>query len=60
VHSLKGAAGTACAVWLARRAAALETRLKRGEGVDAADVAALTEAFEAWRGEVHAAEALTA
>ena len=39
---------------LARRAGVLEMRLKRGEGVDEADVPALAEAFEAWRGEVHA------
>jgi HPt (histidine-containing phosphotransfer) domain-containing protein len=56
VHSLKGAAGTACAVSLARRAAALEMRLNRGEAVEEADLPALTRAFEAWRGEVHAAE----
>jgi HPt (histidine-containing phosphotransfer) domain-containing protein len=57
VHSLKGAAGTACAVWLAGRAAGLEMRLKRGEEVEEVDVSALTEAFEAWRGEVQEAEA---
>ena len=56
VHSLKGTAGAACAVSLARLAVALETRLTRGEGVAEADVPALTEAFEAWRGEVHATE----
>jgi signal transduction histidine kinase/CheY-like chemotaxis protein/HPt (histidine-containing phosphotransfer) domain-containing protein len=54
VHSLKGAAATACAVSLARLAAALETCLERGDGVAEADVSALTEAFEAWRAEVHA------
>jgi CheY-like chemotaxis protein len=56
VHSLKGAAGAACAVSLARLAVALEMRLKRGEGVKEADPPALTEAFEAWRREVHATE----
>ncbi len=63
VHSLKGAAGTAFAVSLARRAAALEVRLNRGEDMEESDMPALTEAFESWRGEVHAAElhaALTA
>jgi HPt (histidine-containing phosphotransfer) domain-containing protein len=56
VHSLKGAAGTAFAVSLARRAAALEVRLNRGEDMEESDMPALTEAFESWRGEVHTAE----
>ena len=56
VHSLKGAAGTACAVALAGHAAALEMRLKRGRSVGEADLPVLTAAFEAWRGEVHATE----
>jgi signal transduction histidine kinase/CheY-like chemotaxis protein/HPt (histidine-containing phosphotransfer) domain-containing protein len=57
VHSLKGAAGTACAMRLTGLAEALETRLKRGEGVEEADVPALIQAFEAWRDAVHVTEA---
>ena len=49
VHSLKGTAGAACAVLLAQRASALELRLTRGEPVGDADIAALRDAFEAWR-----------
>lgn len=56
VHSLKGAAGAACAVSLSRRAAGLEMRLKRGEALQAADVTALTDAFAAWIGEVRETE----
>jgi hypothetical protein len=62
VHTLNGAAGAACAVVLARHAAAVEMRLKRGEDLAAADLPALTLAFEAWREAVRAAvrhEALT-
>jgi signal transduction histidine kinase/CheY-like chemotaxis protein/HPt (histidine-containing phosphotransfer) domain-containing protein len=55
IHSLKGAAGTACAVCLAGRAAELEMRLRRGEDVTDADLPALTQAFEAWRDKVHEA-----
>ena len=52
VHSLKGTAGAACAELLFTRAADLQLRLTRGGGFDAAELAALTEAFEAWRREV--------
>ena len=57
VHSLKGTAAAACAVALSHRAAALEARLKQGEGVAEADVLALIQAFEAWREGVHVTEA---
>ena len=55
IHSLKGAAGAACAELLYTRAADLELRLVRGNGLDATDLPRLSEAFEAWRGEVRPA-----
>jgi HPt (histidine-containing phosphotransfer) domain-containing protein len=48
VHSLKGAAATACAVSLSHRAACLEMRLKADDMLDEIDTAPLTEAFDAW------------
>lgn len=54
VHTLKGAAGAACALALARRAAALEIRLRQGGILTAEDLPALTQAFEAWREAVRA------
>ncbi len=48
VHSLKGAASTACAPALSRLAAELEIALTKGGRMDAVDLAALTAAFEAW------------
>ena len=53
IHSLKGTAGAACAELLFARSADLELRLTRGGSLDAPELAALTEAFEAWRDEVH-------
>lgn len=47
-HSLKGAAGSVCAPLLTRRAANLEQRLLAGGAIEPADIAGLTEAFEAW------------
>jgi len=63
VHSLKGAAASACALSLSRQAAAIEMRLVRDGTRHDVDVALLTEAFEAWRAAVHAlgtAESLAA
>jgi signal transduction histidine kinase/DNA-binding response OmpR family regulator len=48
VHSLKGAAGAVCAMSLSRCAATIETNLEQGRRVGEADIAALTEAFDAW------------
>jgi CheY-like chemotaxis protein/HPt (histidine-containing phosphotransfer) domain-containing protein len=56
VHSLNGTAGAACAGLLSARAAALELRLKGGEGMEPAEVAGLSEAFTAWIKAVRAAE----
>ena len=52
IHSLKGAAGAACAELLYTRAADLELRLSTDNSLNATDLAALTDAFEAWRREV--------
>ncbi len=52
LHTAKGASATVCAVWLSRRAAELETRLKRGDDLTDSDIAGLREAHDAWRGEL--------
>jgi hypothetical protein len=54
VHSLKGAAASACAMSLSQRAAVVEARLKDDDTLAEGDVARLTEAFEAWCAAVHA------
>ena len=51
-HSLKGAASAVCAPALAGAAAAVEQRLARKETVEAAALAGLTQAFDAWRAAV--------
>jgi HPt (histidine-containing phosphotransfer) domain-containing protein len=49
MHSLKGAAGTACANSLSGLAASLEMRLRHDDTMTGTDLINLTEAFEAWR-----------
>ncbi len=56
VHSLKGAAASACAVALAHRAAAAELSLRDDDTLDTIDVAPLTSAFETWCAAVDATE----
>ena len=57
VHSLKGAAGTACAVSLSLRAAAIEARLTHDDNLELEeiDIVSLTEGFDAWCAAVRAA-----
>jgi HPt (histidine-containing phosphotransfer) domain-containing protein len=48
VHTLKGAAGVACAQYLSWRAARLEARLARGGALRPSDIADLSDALDAW------------
>jgi hypothetical protein len=48
IHTLKGAAGTVCAARLARQAALLEPLVRDRGHLEPAELAALTEAFEAY------------
>jgi signal transduction histidine kinase/CheY-like chemotaxis protein/HPt (histidine-containing phosphotransfer) domain-containing protein len=48
VHTLKGAAGTVCAPYLAVLAAALDARLRTGGSMEPCDAEALTTAFDAY------------
>jgi hypothetical protein len=57
VHSLKGAAGAACALALAHRAAAAEMQLRLDDTADSIDTTALVEAFDAWCAAVRTAAA---
>ena len=52
VHTLKGAAGVACAARLARLAARMEGRAKKDGRLTGADLAALSQAFEVWAAEM--------
>ena len=49
IHTLKGAASTVCAAALAQYAAALEQRLKTGQSMVDADLAALRRSFDDYR-----------
>jgi CheY-like chemotaxis protein/anti-sigma regulatory factor (Ser/Thr protein kinase) len=52
LHTLKGAAGTVCAPLLSGRAGAFQRLVQRGAPFGAAELAALTDAFAAWRAAV--------
>lgn len=54
VHALKGSAGTAGAMRLARLAKAMELRLRAGGSLGADDLAALQEAFDDYAAQVQA------
>ena len=48
IHTLKGAAGVACAQYLSWRAGRLEARLARGGVLRPSDIADLSSALDAW------------